>query len=298
MNMHAVPEARITTGQEAAPAQAWRIAFPVDAGLHAAPLAVIREPMNAVAVASPVDLNEALAASAAPQDGSLLVIWIRSAPGSALDLDARLQAWIKAGLAPNQSAVHASIKSVRIECTSIRCIVHAAPEQLADAMDAVARFVPVLRATTELEARMTATWPRIKAHTPLTHAVTRAQLRLQREVDGETERATEMKAMHLRLATALEQLDQTLSATSKRIYADLAAAAALPDRVEMLEDPIQFALDHYELANWRLTEIGAARTGKALEVLIILILLADFCMRVLEYLLPYVSSWFSPIIPG
>jgi hypothetical protein len=299
MNLHSLPQSQTDASRPVdVQAQAWRIAFLAEAQSRTPPLAVIKEPINAVAVASPVDLADALAASPAPQDDGLLVIWVKSAPGSALDLDARLQAWIKVGRGEGQGALHASIKTVRVACTEARCIIHAAPEQLADAMDAVARFVPALRATGALEARMTATWPRIKAHTPLTHAVTRAQLRLQDEVDVETERATEMKALHLRLMTAVAQLDQNLSATSRRIYADLAEAAALPDRVEMLEDPIQFALDHYELANWRLTEIGAARTGKVLEVLIILILLADFCMRVAEYVLPYVSSLFSPIIPG
>jgi hypothetical protein len=144
---------------------------------------------------------------------------------------------------------------------------------------------------------MAATWPAIKAHTPLTHAVTRKQQRMQPQVDAQTERATEMKSMLLRLQTALEQLDPTLSGTSKRMYADLVAAAALYDRLEMLEDPIQFALDHYELANSRLIEVGAAQKSHFLEVLIVIVLLADFGFRALEVLLPRVSLMFSTIIP-
>jgi chromosome segregation ATPase len=164
-------------------------------------------------------------------------------------------------------------------------------------MDAVARFALATRQTAALEARMAATWPEIKAHTPLTHAVTRQQQRLQPQVSALTEQATEMKAMHLRLQNALEQLDATLSGTSKRMFAELVEAAALHERTEMLEDPIQFALDHYELANWRLTEIGAARRGHVLEVLIVVILLADFGVRLLELLIPRVSVLFSTIIP-
>jgi hypothetical protein len=74
-----------------------------------------------------------------------------------------------------------------------------------------------------------------------------------------TERVTEMKAMHLRLQIALKQLDPSLSSTSKRMYADLPDAASLHDRTEMIEAPIQFALDHYELANSRRTQMGIAR---------------------------------------
>jgi hypothetical protein len=279
-------------------AQAWRISFLAAAPQQQPPLAVINEPSNVVAVATPIELTDTLAVSASPEDGSLLVVWVPSAAGNAVDLDSRLHAWIRRDLAPNQSPVHASIKTVRVTCSDTRAVIYAAPEHLSDTMDAVARFTLATRQTSALEARMAATWPEIKTHTPLTHAVTRKQQRLQPRVNLLTERATEMKAMHLRLQTALEQLDPTLSGTSKRMYADLVDAAALHERVEMLEDPIQFALDHYELANWRLTEIGAARRGQILEVLIVVILVADFGMRFFEvWLRPVMSSLASSVIP-
>jgi hypothetical protein len=296
MNMHTVLKPAPVADPPVPQAQAWRISFPAAAPAQQPALAVINEPINVVAVAAPIELTDALAASA-PQDGSLLVVWVPSATGNIVDLDTRLHAWIRRDLAPNQSPVHASIKTVRVTCSDTRAVIYAAPEHLSDTMDAVARFTLAARQTTALEARMAATWPQIKTHTPLTHAVTRKQLRMQPQVDAMTERATEMKAMHLRLQTALEQLDPTLSGTSKRMFADLVEAAALHDRVEMLEDPIQFALDHYELANWRLTEIGAARTGKLLEVLIVVILLADFGMRFFEAWLRPATSLISSLIP-
>jgi hypothetical protein len=297
MNVHTIIKPAPAADRPALQAQAWRISFLDAVPQQQSPLAVINEPNNVVAVASPIELTDALAMAAGPGDGSLLVIWVPSATGSAVDLESRLHAWIRRDLAPNQSPVHASIKTVRVNCTETRSVVYAPSELLSDTMDAVARFALAARQTSALEARMAATWPQIKAHTPLTHAVTRVQLRLQPQVDALTEQATEMKAMHLRLQTALEQLDPTLSGTSKRMYADLVEAAALHERVEMLEDPIQFALDHYELANWRLTEIGAARKGHVLEVLIVVILLADFGMRFIELLLPRVNLLFSTVIP-
>ena len=271
-------------------AQAWRIAFLPQAPDQEPPLAVINEPVDVVAVASPLDLNLAMAISPAPSDDSLTVIWVPSSAG-AVDLDSALQAWIRRELRPHQAPVHATIKTVRVTCSEKRSIIFAAPEHLSDAMDAVVRFTLAARETSALEVQMAALWPKIKAHAPLTHAVTRAHERLQPQVDRLTEQATEMKAAHLRLQTALEQLDPTLSVTSKRMYGDLADAATLHDRVEMLEDPIQFACDHYELANWRLTEIGAARKGHVLEVLIIVILLGDFCMRFVEYFMR--TGWFG-----
>jgi hypothetical protein len=54
-------------------------------------------------------------------------------------------------------------------------------------------------------------------------------------------------------------------------------------------------MDHYELANWRLTEIGAARRGLFLEVLIVIILLADFGMRFVEYVMRAAGGSSLPI---
>jgi hypothetical protein len=298
MNIHTVPQPPPVADRPVLQVQAWRISYLAAAPEQQPPLAVINEPSNVVAVATPVELTDALAMSAGPQDGSLLVVWVPSSAGNGVDLDSRLHAWIRRDLAPNQSPVHASIKTIRATCSDTRAVVYAAPEHLSDTMDAVARFTLAARQTSALEARMAATWPEIKAHTPLTHAVTRRQQRLQPQVNAQTERATEMKAMHLRLQTALEQLDPTLSGISKRMYAGLVDAAALHDRVEMLEDPIQFALDHYELANWRLTEIGAARKGQVLEVLIVVILLTDFGMRFFDaWLKPMMASLTWSVIP-
>jgi hypothetical protein len=305
MNVHTIPKAPAPADRPVLQTQAWRISYLAAASDEQVPLAVINEPSNVVAVAAPVDLADVLAdagadahvRSAGRQDDSLLVVWVPAAAGQTSDLDSRLAAWIRGDLAPNRAPVQASIKTIRVVCTDTRSIVYAAPEQLSEAMDALVRFTLAARQTAALEARMAATWPQIRAHTPLTHALTRKQLRMQPEVDVQTERVTEMKSMHLRLQTALEQLDPTLSGTSKRMYADLAAAAALHGRLEMLEDPIQFALDHYELANSRLTEVGAAQKGHFLEVLIIIVLLADFGLRGLDVLLPRISLMFSTIIP-
>ena len=52
-----------------------------------------------------------------------------------------------------------------------------------------------------------------------------------------------MKAMYLRVSKALEQLDLALGESSKRLYSELASAAVLWDRVDPMDEPIQFALD-------------------------------------------------------
>ena len=77
-----------------------------------------------------------------------------------------------------------------------------------------------------------------------------------------TEIATRMRVTWLRVSRSLEQLDPALAAPSKRLFAELVSAASLYDRVEMLEDPVQFALDHYETSNTRLIETSLTRTER------------------------------------
>ena len=74
-----------------------------------------------------------------------------------------------------------------------------------------------------------------------------------------TEVATRLKMAWLRVNRSLEQLDPILALPSKRVFSELVAAASLYDRVEMLEEPVQFALDHYEISNTRLIDTNLAR---------------------------------------
>ena len=90
-------------------------------------------------------LADTQAMPAGRQDDSLLAVWVPAAASQASDLDSRLNAWIRGDLAPNRAPVQASIKTIRIVCTDTRAIVYAAPEQLSEAMDALARFTLAAR---------------------------------------------------------------------------------------------------------------------------------------------------------
>ena len=88
----------------------------------------------------------------------------------------------------------------------------------------------------------------------------------------------------LRVSRSLEQLDPALAAPSKRLFAELVSAASLYDRVEMLEDPVQFALDHYEIPNTRLIGTSLARTERYSSIFrywaIIVLLLVQIAIMV------------------
>ena len=62
-------------------------------------------------------------------------------------------------------------------------------------------------------------------------------------------------------------MDPALNTPSKRLFAELVAAASLYDRIEMLEEPVQFTLDHYEISNTRLIETNLAREERINSIL-------------------------------
>ncbi len=117
-----------------------------------------------------------------------------------------------------------------------------------------------------------------------------------------TELVVQMKSAQMRVATALEQLDPTLAEPSKRLYGELAMAAGLYDRAPRLSEPVQFASDHYELANTRLIEgknAAAERTngmiGHMLESLIIFLLMAELTALVYEIQMFYDFAVPAPV---
>ncbi len=62
-------------------------------------------------------------------------------------------------------------------------------------------------------------------------------------------------------------MDPALNTSSKRLFAELVAAASLYDRIEMLEEPVQFTLDHYEISNTRLIQTNLAREERINSIL-------------------------------
>ena len=261
-------------------AKAWRVDFqqtPSTADLRSV---VIKEPRNVNAVLTPVDVDEALASGRMASSGSLMIVWMAPGVNTPSNIEHDVEAWMRDGTnSVRQTPVRATIRTVRVIWLDSRALIYTTAEQLQDAIDAVVRFTVAEREVTALELAIDSTWASLDANAPLTHAVTSRQQEQQRHVNELTVLATRMQAMYLRVSKALEQLDPALSEASKRLYSELAAAAVLWDRVDPLDEPIQFALDQYELANTRLIDARTAARdhshamiGHVLEVGIILLL--------------------------
>lgn len=276
--------------QKTVVAQAWRVFF--DDGREAAqPSAIaIREPRVVSAIVTPIDVRQTLALQAPADDGSLDIVWMPPGANEQSSIERDVEAWIDNGATPLRRApIRAGIRTIRVFWHDARVLLYANAEQLEDALDAIVRFTVVEREAAALEAAMNSIWSTIDADAPLTHAGAGRQQKRQQHVNEMTEIATRMKIIRLRVETALEQLDTRLAESSKRLYSELTLAAALHDRLEKLDEPVQFALDHYELANNRLIDAKAASrdrahalTGHVLEVAVVLLLLAELVATIYQ----------------
>ena len=263
-------------------AQAWRVEFveDPDASAEGVETIEIAEPRRVTAALAPLDASVALEQAEPESAGSLTVVWLSSGVKTPAAIEREADEWLRAGGARRREAnVRADVRTVRVLWGENRALIYASPGDIRLALDATIRFALVQREALALEATMKSAWASIDADSALTHSVTRRHQKQQRRVNEMTEMASRMRADWLRIANSLEQLDPTLAEASKRVFAELVSGAALYDRMEMLEAPIEFAMNQYELANTRLIEANLAYkerinalVGHVFEVAIIALL--------------------------
>jgi hypothetical protein len=256
------------SGRSSTDLQAWRFTF--EPGRLAAPGDIVIRDPEQPAVAHPIAVEAALAD--VEGNDALCVIWAPIGSAVPLDMEQRLSAWIE-DAGQRGPTVNVSIRTVRVVWANARALVYAGAEHWPDALDAVIRFTALFQDTLALERRLQSLWPTINRHVPLSHAVSFRAQRQQRAVSQMTETVTRMRMSFLQIQSAIEQLDPRLSRGSKRLCAELILQAAIHDRLELLEDPIEFALNHYEVANTRLIEHKYGSLELLLTALIVLALL-------------------------
>lgn len=245
--------------------RAWRVEFAerVQALPDGVETVEIVEPRTVTALLTPLGASDALAETGGQSVGALTVIWMPPGANMPATIERDVDAWMRgAGMVRKEANVRAEVRTVRVVWSETRAVVYANEGDLAFALDAVLRFSVAQREAFALEASMASTWATIEADAALTHALTMRDLKVQQHVNRMTEVTTRMKMAWLRIFRSLEQLHPPLSDPSKRIFAELASAASLYDRMETLDGTIQFALDHYEISNTRLIDMYLARIDR------------------------------------
>lgn len=259
--------------------RAWRVEFAE--GSKALPGGVetieIAEPRNVTALLASLAPSDALAQAGPETDGALTVIWMPPGANTPSSIERDVDEWVCGpGGEKKEVTVRAEVRTVRVVWGESRAVIYADEGDLRFALDAILRFSVAQKEARALEATMTSTWTAIERDTALTHALTMREHKRQMHVNQMTEVTTRMKMAWLRVSRSLEQLNPPPTDPSKRLFAELVAAASLYDRVEMLEAPIQFALDHYEISNTRLIDMYLAREDRVNSIFgygIIIILL-------------------------
>lgn len=289
MNEIALPER--SREQSVAGAQAWRMTLE-DVENDRPTGTVVREPRYAAVNVHPVEVDAALADSEDADDKSILVICVPTGGAVPADLERNVELWISR-CSYYRPAVCANIRTNRVVWADTRAIIYASPDQSRDTFDAVLRFTLTARETSALEKQMRSIWPTVDKHAPLSHAVTLRQGHLQPQISKMTEAVTRMKISYLLIQSAIQQTDPSLSSASKRLYAELVLQAGIHDRLDILDEPIQFLLDHYELANTRLIEHKSASIEILLTGLIVILLLVQTAV----ILVPQLSIASTAVLP-
>lgn len=263
-------------------AKAWRVCFRSRAIGGEDRIDTIKEPRTVHARWMAKDFRTL--PSTIEDDGgrSLAVLWMP--PGAAADIETPWLANVPATNTAAGRVVRAGLRTARVVWTDTLAIVYTAPEQLDETLDAVIRFTIAERDTRALETQMSGIWPAIRRDSRLTHTIhPQDQWFRKAKVNRVTDMVTTMASSVLRLEAALEQVDPSLQADSKRLFGELALQAQLYDRLEVLGEPIDFALEHYELINSRLLEARQAAGNLKVELAILFVLLCDFAFVAYPY---------------
>jgi hypothetical protein len=287
--MDAVVEKIIQKSPEKA--RAWEISFLASAPRDRLPLVILKEPYNLFAVSREIAVADAFAApgqvapaepvspwwqrKVTPVHGintPLLVLYLPSKATLPPDMEERAETWLAEGTGSLQPIIRAGLRTSRIVCSDNRAVIYAADDQCYEVLDAVIRFTVAAREVSNIEEQMAETWQAMHLHRGLIHTVTLWNRLTSRHIHKSTERVNCMQTKLLRLQTMLEQLDQSISSLSKRLYAELVEQTELNNRLEILEDPVEHAWDYYELVNSRLIEAKNTTRGSILELLIIALL--------------------------
>lgn len=269
--------------------RAWQIKFAES--IEVLPVGVetiqIAEPRNVTAVLSALAPSIALARADLDTAGEFTVIWMPPGANTPATIERDVDDWMRdVGLERKEVGVRAEVRTVRVIWTASRAVIYAGEGDLHFALDAIVRFSVAQREALALEETMKSTWGTLEADVQLTHALTVRDLKMQKHVNQMTVVTTHMKMSWLRILRSLEQLNPPLPNPSKRIFAELASAAQLHDRLESLEHTMQFAVDHYEISNTRLIDMYLARIDRVNSIygygIIIILLLVQIWLMLLE----------------
>jgi predicted nuclease with TOPRIM domain len=254
---------------------AWRVKFANEAQHGNVKRSSGRGATKLLVEQSIMEVEDILVQDAGGQGDTLDMIWVEQGRDSIWDPEGRLESWLAEANQSRQSILRAGLRTIQVIWARNRVVLFASGEHLEDAQDAVFRFTSLAWKLEGLEKDMDEVWPILESHIPLLHSVKRRQHKLQNSIDAMTDRTNRMSVKLIKLYEEFDQLDAKITPTSKRLFSELCDQAAIEDRMEAIEDPVQNAVEHYEMVNDRMIESKNAYSSKVLETLIVIVLLLE-----------------------
>lgn len=258
-------------------ARAWRIEFANEARPGTEELLAFRQPRPSWAYTRPLEVETALTSVAGPSapDPAVTFVFLPAGAATPFETQKKAESWMASRGDEHGAPIEILYRSERLLWRAGRAVLFGTSSSCAEMISAVARFSRCEAILRELEQASEASWNTLEADIPLTHSVTARDLKHQSHVDEMTRAAAGRRIAFTRLQMAIESPGPELAGPARRIFAELAVQASTVERLKAVDDTIEIAEDLYELANDRLSEFRYFLREYRIEVLIVVVLLAE-----------------------
>lgn len=220
------------------------------------------------------------------------LLFLPDAPSTA-DLRKKTEEWFNE-LRGNsrEPAIELFSKPYRILWHSSRAVVSGGDRLTEEVFSALTEFAFLEGELRKLESKVAAHLAVCQNDIPLTHAINTSDLPRQNHANKMTEQITFSRMEFLHLTPCFDNLHGRLTPQAKYVIGELTEKTGVwDDRIEAVEDQLEFLGDLYELANDRLTEFSYFRREAMLELWIIVLLVLEFVVMFWEaYMLLFHGS--------
>lgn len=208
--------------------------------------------------------------------GTIVVVGLSTGPATSHDVRQEVEGWVQAGLDLGWPALDVNLRA-RVIWRGNRIAIFGVQDHIDEALPAAVALSWMALRASRLENEINAAWASLAKDSGLTHSVGPADLKRQAHVDAMTRLGWRLRMEHLNLK---RQLEHPVAGTpgELRLFRELTLQSGLADRLGALDDPIECIQDLYESANDRLSEFRYFRREYAIEMLILLVLLAELLL--------------------
>jgi hypothetical protein len=267
-----------------------RIRFEPDESHNARVLMKFPDPQPSCAVADPLSLEAIGQIKTDASAAELMVLSIPSGLNDSTHWHEQAEAWIQSPTAEETAVIRANIAGGNVLWHPGRAVIQCPPEQIDDAMLALAEFAYYELELRKLEAETAADWGRLASHAPLGQDVGRKDLRRSAEVAEATARVVARRVRLSRIERRLLTPSPPFGEVALGLGRRLREEADVEGRLDTLDGQIETYESIYESANQRMGEYHNFLREYVIEILILLVLVIETGLLVADLFFYYVGD--------